>query len=269
MFMMRFVAAACALALTLYAFCYLGFNRSGASISFLDKSARTAVVAHIYVLSSGQDSLEARNRKAAIQTYLEGVPFTEVHPDVRHLQKCTNLKLSFRHQRCTAGHMAILDRIVANTSSPAGSFSIIFEDDMCPTQLIGTGAAMVQNIARALAQTSEGVTAVNLGICNGKSSVERARAKLISADCHVLNRFGPCSQAWATTRAQAPKLLRALKKHICNYPIDIILSSDSANRVYEHIACKDTFPINGDASAPEYNGRLFHQCYGSSLINPV
>jgi hypothetical protein len=266
---MKIIAATCVVTTALCTVVYHLFNTAGAPIRFDDTSAHEALIAHVYVLTSGQNSTEARTRKAAFQTYLKGVPHTEVHPDSRHLRNCRGSMISLRHQQCTAGHMAILDRIVANTSSPPGSFSVIFEDDMCPSQLVGTGATMLRNIARALASSSKGVMAVNIGACNGKGNVERARAKFISADCHVLGGFGPCTHAWATTRARAPKLLRTLRTNICKRPIDIILSRDSARRRYEHIACKGTFPVNGAGASPASKGRLFHQCFGSSIINPV
>ena len=265
---MKLLVAVCVVITTLYACVYRQFNTTGAPVRFSDKSAHEAHISHVYVLSSGQDSPEARRRKAAFQKYLEGVSYTEVHPDVHHLQNCSNPRITRRHQQCTAGHMTILDRIIANTSSPPESFSVIFEDDMCPSQLVGTGAPMIQNVAKALARASKGVAAVNLGACNGKGTVERARAKFISADCHVLSGFGPCTQAWATTRAQAPTLLYILKKNICHGFVDLILSSNATERRYEHIACKDTFPANGAEASPDCNGRLFHQCYSSSIINP-
>lgn len=267
--MMKIVAAVCGLAMASYAYVYHRFNMTGAPVSFADKSTYEAHIAHVYVLSSGQNSPEAHHRKTAFQRYLNGVPFTEVHPNAHHIQNCSNPKITRRHQQCTAGHMTILERIIANTTFPAESFSVIFEDDMCPSQLVGTGATMIRNVGRALGSSSKGVMAVNLGACTGRRVVERARANFISADCHVLDGFGPCSQAWATTRAQAFRLLDLLRSNICKAPIDIILSSDAAERRYEQIACKSTFPVDGADAAPVYNGRLFHQCYRSSIINPT
>ena len=267
--MMKIAAAVCGLVMAIYAYVYHSFNAMGAPIRFADKSAYEAHIAHVYVLTSGQNSSEARDRKTAFQKYLKGVPFTEVHPNAHYIQNCSNPRITRRHQQCTAGHMTILQRIIANVTFPAESFSVIFEDDMCPSQLVGTGATMIRNIGRALGSSSKDVVAVNLGACTGRRVVERARAGFISADCHVLGGFGPCSQAWATTRAQAFRLLHLLRNNICNGFIDTILSSDAAERRYEQIACKNTFPVDGADAAPDCNGRLFHQCYRSSIINPT
>ena len=245
--------------LTLFSLLHHHISTGGPHIVFGEGDGGSVDIAHVYVLAPAVLAPEARRRRKSYQKHLAGVPYTEVSPDMSLVPNCTG---AGKHLFCTAGHMAILAKIAANTTAPRGSFHVIFEDDMCPSPRVGSSHRMLRAIGMALARAAGDALAVNLGACTGRRVLEQARAALLDADCQVLEGFGPCTHAWATTPEHAGRLLGILRAGACSLPVDTIMTQDARRNRYQHVFC----PGPADA-ALAFSGNMVRQCGGASIIH--
>lgn len=248
----------CAVALMALALLHLHLNSGGASLTLNDIDSASAHVAHVYVLTPSRDSPEAQRRQRAFRAYLLGVPFSAVHAAARLYPTCETDQRPNKIEN-TVGHMTILAQIAANTSGSPKSFHLIFEDDMCPTQLIGSGTEMIKNIEKVLSQTSENVLAVNMGACNGRRFIERARSLMLHPRCTLLDGFGPCTHAWALRQEHAQTLLNLVRTNACRAPVDLIISQLDTTHRYQHGFCRGVDAVH-EPGAPENRGTLISQC---------
>jgi GR25 family glycosyltransferase involved in LPS biosynthesis len=122
---------------------------------------------------------------------------------------------------------------------------------------------MLHAIGMALAKAAPDALAVNLGQCTGSRVLrKRVQAALLSTDCQVLENFGPCTHAWATTPAHAQQLLGIIQTDACRLPVDIIMAEDSHKNRYQHILCPNINPSHADT----FSDNMVRQCGSASII---
>ena len=236
-------------------------------VQFSLKESGAVKIAHTYVVASVDTSAESLRRRGSYENYLAGVPHMVIRTNASMAPNCNNTIVR-KHLLCTTGHLAALKQIAADTTVGHKSFHVIFEDDMCPDKRIKGGRRMMRAIGVALARAADDALAINLGSCNGHRAVERAWSlaqPFQGSDCHILEGYGICTHAWATTQEHAKKLIGIIETKACILTVDNILHFD-VNR-HQHVSCPTVANAVSKLGGDMFNSNLIRQCAKESIIN--